>query len=124
VVFGAEFVNGRIFPPPPGLDFANREAMRAAMAQLPPTALLLVLVGWVLGSVTGGFVAAIFGGPAAKRNALFVGVGLMTGGIFNLLTIPHPLWFAIAALLLFLPSAWLGARLAGARSGASVETAG
>jgi hypothetical protein len=38
----------------------------------------------------------------------------MAAAILNMLTIPHPAWFWIAALLVVVPSAWVAGRLAGA----------
>jgi hypothetical protein len=36
----------------------------------------------------------------------------MAAGIFNLVAIPHPLWFAILSVLVFLPAAYAGGLLA------------
>jgi len=113
VVFGVETLNGRIHPPPAGVDLADPAALRAAMADLPASALVIVLAGWALGSCIGGSVAAKFGGTRPVRNALIVGAILMAAGVTNLFMLPHPLWFNVLGLIVFLPAAWAGGRIAG-----------
>jgi hypothetical protein len=41
-----------------------------------------------------------------------VGSVLLIGGAVNLLRIPHPIWFSIADLILYLPTAVVGGVLA------------
>ena len=44
--------------------------------------------------------------------AAIVGALFLVGGIINVLSIPHPLWFTAVDLLLYLPLALVGCRLA------------
>lgn len=37
----------------------------------------------------------------------------------NLVAIPHPLWFSIMTVLVFIPSAWLGGRMVAADTAGS-----
>jgi len=90
----------------------DKEAMRALMASAPVGALLVVLVGWVLGSLAGGFLAARIGWNAPVAHALAVGGLLTLAGIANNLMMPPPAWFWILSLAVFLPAAYAGARLA------------
>ncbi len=48
--------------------------------------------------------------------ALLVGGVMMLAGISNLAVIPHPLWFMVLSVLVFVPSAWLASRVAGVHS--------
>jgi hypothetical protein len=41
-----------------------------------------------------------------------VGVLVILAAVANMLMIPHPVWFWVVALLLFLPAAYLGGLLA------------
>ena len=45
-------------------------------------------------------------------HAVGIGAVFLVFGAINLKMIPHPLWFAIIDLAIYLPAAWLGGRLA------------
>jgi hypothetical protein len=106
-----EFVSHLIYPPQPDLDPAGIEALKAAIANDPVGALLFILLAWALGSLGGGWIAASIARRSHTRHALIVGAILMVMGILNMVMIPHPLWFWLAALVLFLPASYLGAKL-------------
>lgn len=110
VVGLVEAIGHVIFPPPPGIDLADPEALRALISQLPLGA--IVLVAWGLGALVGGVTAALTAGRSYIAHALIVGGIQMAFGILTMLMIPHPLWFVIASFAIVIPSAWLGARLA------------
>ena len=112
VVFVVESIGPVVYPPPPGMDFKNPEAVKAMMKNLPAGALLIVLLAWALGALAGGWVAARIAKRSHVVHALVVGALLLAGGVVNLVAIPHPLWFTVVSVLLFLPAAWAGARLA------------
>ncbi len=101
-----------VFPPPEGMDPSDPESIAAAMEEIPAVALLPVLIAWAVGSFGGAFLAARLAGSSKTTCALIVGVLVMAAGIFNLVAIPHPLWFTVVSLLVFLPAAYLGGRLA------------
>ena len=111
IIFAVEAINSWLYVPP-GLDLNDLDAMRAYMRELPAAALLIVLLGWGLGALAGGWVAARVGRGFAP--ARWVGIILLGVALFNLLSLPHPLWFWIVGILVFVPAAELGARLAGA----------
>lgn len=109
----AQTISHKLYPPPPGFNPENREALEALMVTMPTGALLLVLFGYALGSLAGGFTAAKIGKHMIP--ALIVGGLLMLAGIANLAMLPHPTWFAVTNLLLFLPLAWVGGKLGAPR---------
>ena len=90
----------------------DKEAIRTLMASAPVGALLVVLLGWALGSLVGGYLAAWIARSAPVAYALVLGVLLTLAGIGNNLMLPPPAWFWIPTVLLFLPAAWVGARMA------------
>jgi MFS family permease len=94
----------------------DKEAIRALLASAPVGALLVVLLGWVLGSLLGGFLAAWIGWNAPVAHALVLGGLLTLAGIANNLMLPPPVWFWITSLVALLPAAYAGARLAPRRN--------
>ena len=113
----AEFASAPLHPVPAGLDMRDPESVAAFVATLPVSALLLVLAGWVLGGLVGGYVAASI--SRKPRAALTVGIVIVLGVIANAVMIPHPMWMTIAGVLLPVPAAWFGAKLATRRASAA-----
>lgn len=99
----------RIYPPPPGMDPTDVESIKAAMAQRPLAALLFVLLSYTTGSVAGGWVAARLAPKAKMTHAMIVAALLFGAGLRNLMTIPHPTWFAVVSSAIYWLSAWSGA---------------
>lgn len=121
VTFGIELINNRIHPLalPPGADYHDRSALNAAKAQLPATALVVVVLEWFLAALSGAWVATRIA-RGDHRPAWFLGVTLVAGAVRNLLEFPHPVWFWIAGLTFYALGIGLGAR----RGGGAVRTAG
>jgi hypothetical protein len=118
VMMLVESINGRILYPELARAAAgvkDREAMRALFAAAPAGALLVVIGGWTLGSLLGGWLAARLAGRATTGHALTVGGLLLLAGLANNLMLPPPTWFWILSLAVFLPAAYAGSRLAPAR---------
>jgi len=118
VMMIVETLNGRVFYP--GLAKAaegvtDREAIRAIFASAPVGSLLVVIAGWILGGLAGGWVAARIAGRSAVTHGLVLGVLLICAGVANNLALPPPLWFWVASLIVLLPSAYVGARIASDR---------
>jgi MFS family permease len=119
VMMMIESVNGHVLYPEVGKlaeGMTDKEAIRALLASAPVGALLVVLLGWVLGSLLGGFLAAWIGWNAPVAHALVLGGLLTLAGIANNLMLPPPAWFWIPSLVVLLPAAFAGARLAPRRS--------
>ena len=115
VMLVVESINGHVLYPELGQmakGMTDREAIRALLASAPVGALLVVLLGWALGSLLGGFVAAWIGRNAPVAHALVLGGFLTLAGIANNVMIPPPGWFWIPTLAVFLLGAYAGARLA------------
>ena len=107
-----EAVGHALFPPPPGIDYADPVQMRRVMQLMPPAALFMVLVGWVAGAALGAFAAAKLAREYRFSAAMSVGAVMLLLVVANLVMLPHPWWMAVGSLLLPLPSAWLGWYLA------------
>lgn len=95
-----ESIGLSLHPAPPGADPSDPEAMRAYVAGLPARALLLVLAAWLIGAYVGGVVAAsIARRPDPRPFTFAVAFVVLAGALYNLLTIPHPVWMLPAAAL-------------------------
>ena len=119
IMTAVEFVNGHHVYPELGKmaeGMTDREAIRQLLASAPAGALLVVILGWILGSLAGGFAAAWIGRRSPVGHSLVLGGLLTLAGIANNLMIPPPLWFWIAGLVVFLPAAYAGGRLAPRRA--------
>ena len=112
-----EFASHQAYPPPPGIDPNNTADMARLIGMLPFGALLMVVLAWVIGAFDGGLVAALVaGGNRPRVAALVPALMVMAGVAAMIVAIPaHPKWMAVAGLLLPIPAALLGAKVAGAR---------
>lgn len=110
-----EFAGRQVFPPPPGLDPGSTADMAKIVATLPIGALLFIVGAWVVGAFEGGLVAAIVAGRSRPRVAAVVpALMVMAGVVAMTIAVPaHPMWMAVAGLLLPIPAALAGAVLAG-----------
>ena len=118
VMMLVEMINGRVLYP----DMAkaaegvnDRETIRAILTSAPVGALLVVVFGWLMGGIVGGWVAARLAPRDGMRHALILGVGLTFAGVANNLMLPPPVWFWAATMVVLLPATYVGARLASAR---------
>jgi len=110
-VFAVQKLGHQVYPLPENLDMKNMEAMKAYVATLPMGPLLFVLLSYIVGSFAGGWLAAKIARTSQMHVPLTVGGVQLFFGIINLLMIPHPMWFAIASVIVFLPAAYLGGKL-------------
>ncbi len=112
VVALVESINRFLAPHPQGIDLHDMKQVAAMIAKLPTQAFLVVLAAWSLGALIGSWVATRLAGRSTVVPGIIVGVFILAGAIFNIAMFPHPLWMITAGLLLPVPSALLGARLA------------
>ena len=115
-VGGMEMVTHSLYPPPPGTDMSNFAAVKTYVASLPMPAYVLVLLGWLIGTLLGTFVAARIG--RSLVTGYIVGAVLLAAGIYNAFAIPQPMGFSIVSFIIFVSMTWRGARWgAGAADG-------
>jgi hypothetical protein len=115
VMMTVESINGKVLYPELGKmaeGVTDRETIRKIFASAPVGSLLVVLGGWVLGSLLGGAVATWVGRQPLYRHAMILGVLVTLGAIANNLMLPPPLWFWVVGVVLPIPAACAGARLA------------
>ena len=112
LIMAVQAVGTWLYPPPPGTDFTDPEAVAALMAQIPLGALLMVELSYVVGSLAGGVVVRLVTPDRATVLAVRVGGLLTLAGFANLAAIPHPLWFGVLSTVTYVPCAVLGAAAA------------
>jgi hypothetical protein len=118
VMMVVEMLNGRVLYPELAKaadGVKDREAIRALLAAAPAGAFLVVVAGWILGGVAGGWVTARLAAQGSAAHGLVLGALLTLAGVANNLMVPPPLWFWIASLVVLMPAAYVGARLVPAR---------
>lgn len=112
IITGVEGINATIYPIPAGVDLSDTNAMKQYVASLPTSAFLLVLAGWGVGAVLGGWIAARIARRSPRVHAMIVAGLLLCGGVANMLMLPHPLWVWVAGIAAFLAGGCIGGRLA------------
>ena len=116
VIMCIEYVGHMVYPPPPGLNPMVTEDLSAIMASQPAAAKAFVVVAWVVGAFVGGWVAARISRTYPRAAAMIVALMVVAGVVGMILQLPgHPRWMAALGLLLPIPAALLGAKLAGPR---------
>jgi hypothetical protein len=124
VMMIVETANGRLLYPElrkRAEGVTDRQEIKAIMASAPVGALSVVLIGWALGSVAGGYLATLISRKPPGGHALVLGALLTLAGVANNLMLPPPFWFWIATFAVLLPATYVGARLVprGAPAGAT-----
>jgi|RhiMetdeSRZDD1v2_1073273.scaffolds.fasta_scaffold02889_17 hypothetical protein len=109
ITFGIEFVNNQLYPLPPGTDYRDAVSMRAAMATLPPGALVGVLIGWFLAAVAGAWMAVRIA-RGARSTAWLLGLLLLVAAIRHMTVFQRPIWFWVIGIALYPVAIMLGAR--------------
>lgn len=107
-----------VVAPPDGADMNTAEGIRAALPQMTPLHFLMPFLAHALGTLAGGFAAAVTAATHKMKFALTIGVIFLLGGIMMIRLVGGPLWFILADLVLaFIPMAWLGGRIGTAMTG-------
>jgi sugar phosphate permease len=105
-----EQISHSIYPFPAETNMNDKVAMTAYMEKFPLAGLLLVLAGWIIGSINCGFLISVISKSGNRNLPLIAGGFLTLSAIINMYTIPHPVWFMIIGVLVFVPSVLFGFR--------------
>jgi sterol desaturase/sphingolipid hydroxylase (fatty acid hydroxylase superfamily) len=100
-----------IYPLPADTDPKNPESMRQAVAALPATAFVILVVGWALAAGAGSYLAARLAAQTPPTHGLIVSLFVLVATVANLARIPHPVWMWPAAIILIPAAGWAAARL-------------
>ena len=117
----AELVVHEIHPPPPDMNMRDFEQVKRYVGSLPVIAYVVVLFGWLLGTVGGAYVAIRI---AQTAVAAYIILGILTIlGSVNAFIIPQPWWFSVLSLIIYLGGPMVAVRLAASSAGTMSRTA-
>ena len=116
VIVLSQLLSAALYPPPPGTDLTDPAVLADFINAAPVTAMGFVIAGYALAALLGGWVAARIARAHPRIAAMIVGGMVLLGVVANYTMIPHPAWMLVSGVLMPLPMAWLGARLAGRRA--------
>jgi hypothetical protein len=68
-----------------------------------------VLVAWLLGAAVAGLTATHWSGRRSAWPGTISALVLFAGSVATLFAIPHPVWLAVATVLLMPAAGWLAA---------------
>ena len=104
-------VSNMILPPPAGMDVSNMESFKANAHLLTSGHWALALLSHALGPLIGGAIIGRFAHNPHRPLVWIIGLAFLIAGVLNLYSIPHPLWFKIADIAMYIPMAFLGWKL-------------
>lgn len=121
VVMLSDGLVASLHPLPEGTDLSDPEAMRAAIGDLPVTAMLLLVLGWAVATAAGAYLAVRMTPDRWRPAGWIVTALLLLATVANLAMLPHPVWMWPAALVLIPLAGWLAIRAASGRAHATTE---
>lgn len=107
----AETINALLHPPPTNLDFKDSIAVKIFYDNQPLSLWLLVMAGWIIGSLLCGLLIKIISKNENTKLPIIAGIILTLSAVANFFALPHPTWFIIVGLMVFIPSTILGHKL-------------
>jgi len=97
-----------IYPLRAGTDKYDVDSLAKAIKEMPDKAFVLLLINYIVCSFLAGMISTLVGRRTSLRPALVVGIVLTLAGLYNVINLPHPLWFSVLNLLVYLPFVYLG----------------
>lgn len=101
-----DWISHMVYPVPVDLDISSTAALADHMASAPPGALIIVVAGYFVATFDGTFIACWIGRAKPVIFAMVVGILMLVATVSNLIMIPHPMWFNIAAVAGIIIAAW------------------
>ncbi|MEQ1826866.1 MAG: SRPBCC family protein [Pirellula sp.] len=95
-----EAVNIPLFGISPPTDMNDSSAMEKFVSGLPFAALVLVVIAWGVGSLTGSAVAKLMTPNRRNLAGVIVCCLLFLATLSNLFSIPHPAWMWVVGLMI------------------------
>ncbi len=112
----AETINASLHPAPTSLDFKDNIAVKTFYENQPLSLWLLVLAGWIIGSLLCGLLIKVISKNDNRKLPIFAGIILTLSAVANFFSLPHPTWFTVVGLTVFIPSTLFGHKLIKAKT--------
>ena len=113
VNMGIIVVSDQIIAPPPGVNVADMESLKANIDAFSPRHFIFPFLAHALGTFVGAYTTARLATSHNMKFALGIGVFFLLGGIAAVVMIGGPLWFNILDIVAaYIPMAWLGGKMA------------
>jgi hypothetical protein len=106
-----ETINHSLHPAPSNLDYKDSFAVKTFYENQQLSMWLLVLAGWIMGSLLCGLLIKIISKNENKKLPIIAGIILTLSAVANFFSLPHPTWFIVVGLMVFIPSTLLGHKL-------------
>ena len=112
VIFAVESVGHMLFPPPAGLNLTDPQAMLQVMMVIPWQAKAMVLIAWFVGVLAGASTACLIAGRRALAGRITAAL-LFAFAVWTMISVPHPGWCVVTAVIATLLGAFLADRAFG-----------
>lgn len=109
ILFIMQFINASLYPVPDGMDLSHDEVYALFVSE-HPLFLIGILFSAGVSSFTGGAIAGLTRMDLKPIYPAGIGLILMILGFINIFMVPHPVWFWIGSLFVYIPFSWAGTR--------------
>jgi MFS family permease len=99
-----------ISPPPADMNWRDAEAVAAFMRAMPAWKYAVVILGYGVAALVGGWIAALVGKDRGWPTGVPAGL-LIMATFANVYSLPHPVWFPAVAILTILAGGWFSGRI-------------
>jgi drug/metabolite transporter (DMT)-like permease len=103
-----ENINNSLHPVPGNLNLKDPKALSDFYGSQDLSFWIIVLWGWTAGSLLCGYLIKRISRKQDKTPALIAGSLLTLSALANFFALPHPTWFMVTGILLFIPATLLG----------------
>jgi hypothetical protein len=108
-----ETINMKLHAFPSEFNHNDKVGLKNHLSNLPLLFWALVLFGWAIGSFTCGLLARAISKSDSIKLPLIAGAILTLTAVINFLSFPHPTWFVIVGLVIFIPMTLFGFKVKG-----------
>jgi hypothetical protein len=103
------YLGSVLIPLPLEANAMNAEALKKSLPLFGPQHFIFPFLAHALGTLAGASLSSLLASGRTFWPAAGVGVLFFAGGIYNVATLPAPVWFSVLDLsLAYFPMAWLG----------------
>lgn len=98
-IYLVQMLGHQIYPLPEGMDPYDADAFSKYVETAPFMAIFMVIIAYAIGMIVAGFASTKIAGDNKKMYAIICGIIYLVCTIINLVLIPSPIWFMVAAIL-------------------------